>query len=138
MKPYIRVKKQHSYLQIGGHFLLGNGFLGDFVKGFLLQSSKFLGFFKNFQKMPHLAPGRNATSTYPKNVAEESVIETPSSLPIMADHLEPRHTEHHQKSEQIYVNISHVNLTVPSLPASNEAFTTTVRPTIIIYPTGRH
>ena len=88
--------------------------------------------------MPHLAPGRNATSTSTQNVAEESVIETPSSLPIMADHLEPRHTEHHQKSEQIYVNISHVNLTVPSLPASNEVFTTTVRPTIIIYPTGRH
>ena len=88
--------------------------------------------------MPHLAPGRNATSTSTQNVAEEPVIETPSSLPIMADHLEPRHTEHHQKSEQIYVNISHVNLTVPSLPASNEAFTTTVRPTIIIYPTGRH
>ena len=87
--------------------------------------------------MPHLERGVNATMS--TSVAE-SVIETPSSLPIMADHSDPRKTEHLQKSEQMtpnHVNLSHMNLTLPSL-ASNEVFTTTVRPTIIIYPTGTY
>lgn len=78
--------------------------------------------------MPHLTTIPHTTTNYNPVVVPKIVMETPSSLPILAEQIEP--------TEALPGHFQMNKTSDNNLQALNQSDWTTLRPTIIIYPTG--